>query len=375
MKMNTTILYSFDKNNKVKQWAISVIDNKTHATIVVTHGYKDGKMMETYLNVSEGKNIGKKNETTYLQQAVKDAQSRIEKKIKEGYTEKEQVIEQSSIPLPMLAQEFKKHKTKVCYPCFVQPKLDGYRMIYDPVSDKMITRTGKYFDILQDTDIHQQLRNLKLNYPIDGELYVHNDLKFEQYGVLRKKSLTKKDEEILNKIQYHIYDTVCDFNFQDRNKILDEIVFSDKLKRVSTFLCNDEKELEKNHETFIKQGYEGSMVRNKKGKYICKHRSYDLLKYKNFDDGEYKIVGFTNENDPTGNNEHLIVWICQTSTGIEFNVQSKGLRKERQELYKEASKYIGKRLWVQYFGLTNEGVPRFPKTMREGKESIREEVI
>lgn len=375
MKMNTTILYSFDKNNKVKQWAISVIDNKNYATIVVTHGYKDGKMMETYLNVSEGKNIGKKNETTYLQQAVKDAQSRIEKKIKEGYTDKEQESNQTLTHLPMLAQEFKKHKTKVDYPCFVQPKLDGYRMIYDPVSDKMITRTGKYFDILQNTDIHQQLRSLKLNYPTDGELYVHNDLKFEQYGVLRKKTLAKTDEEIINKIQYHIYDIVCDSTFQDRNKILDEISFPSKLKRVSTVLCNDEKELEKYHETFIKQEYEGSIVRNKKGKYICKHRSYDLLKYKNFDDGEYKIIGFTHENDTTGNNEHLIVWICQSSTGIEFNVQSKGSRKERQELYKEASRYIGKRLWVQYFGLTNDGVPRFPKTMREGKESIREEVI
>ncbi len=114
MKMNTTILYSFDKNNKVKQWAISVIDNKTYATIVVTHGYKDGKMMETYLNISEGKNIGKKNETTYLQQAVKEAQSRIEKKIKEGYTTKEKELDTSlELPLPMLAQEFKKHKPKV----------------------------------------------------------------------------------------------------------------------------------------------------------------------------------------------------------------------------------------------------------------------
>lgn len=375
MKMDTTILYSFDKNNKVKQWAISVIDNKQHATIVVTHGYKDGKMMETYVNISEGKNIGKKNETTYTQQAVKDAKSRIEKKIKEGYTYEQEVSLKQEVPLPMLAQEFKKHKSKVCFPCFVQPKLDGYRMIYDPFTDKMSTRTGKYFDILEHTDLHKQLQNLKLKYPVDGELYVHNDLKFEQYGVLRKKNITKKDLETIDKIQYHIYDVIYDSDFQDRNKILDKLNLSNKLRRVNTVVCNDEKELEINHESNIKQGYEGSMIRNKKGKYICKYRSHDLLKYKNFDDSEYDIVGYTHEIDTTGNDENLIVWICKTPEGSMFNVQSKGLRKERQDLYKEASKYIGKKLWVQYFGLTSEGVPRFPKTMREGKESIREESI
>jgi ATP-dependent DNA ligase len=373
--MDTTILYSLDKNNKVKQWAISVIDNKNQATIVVTHGYKDGKMTETYVNISEGKNIGKKNETTYLQQAVKDAQSRIEKKIKEGYTYEQKDSNDSGIILPMLAQEYKKHKSKIIFPCFVQPKLDGYRMIYDPVTDKMTTRTGKEFTILQNSTIHHQLRKLKLNFPVDGELYVHNDLKFEQYGVLRKKTITDKDIETINKIQYHIYDIITDDEFEERNNILNNLTLQNKLQAVNTVLCKDDKELEKNHENNIKQGYEGSMIRNKKGKYSCKYRSYDLLKYKNFDDGEYEIVGFTHENDTTGNNEHLIVWICQTSTGVEFNVQSKGLRKERQDLYKEASKYIGKRLWVQYFGLTNDGVPRFPKTMREGKDSIREEII
>lgn len=372
--MDTTILYSLDKNNKIKQWAISVIDNKNQATIVVTHGYKDGKMIETYVNISEGKNIGKKNETTYLQQAVKDAQSRIDKKIKEGYTYDQKDSSNITI-LPMLAQEYKKHKTKITFPCFVQPKLDGYRMIYDPVTDKMTTRTGKEFSILQESGIHKQLRNIKLTFPVDGELYVHNDLRFEQYGVLRKKTLTDKDIETINKIQYHIYDIVTEDSFEERNNTLNNITFPDKLKRVLTILCKDEKELEKIHENNVKQGYEGSMVRNKKGKYTCKHRSYDLLKYKNFDDGEYDIVGYTHEIDTTGNNDNLIVWICQTSTGINFNVQSKGTRKERQDLYKEASKYIGKRLWVQYFGLTNDGVPRFPKTMREGKESIREEVI
>jgi len=59
--------------------------------------------------------------------------------------------------------------------------------------------------------------------------------------------------------------------------------------------------------------------------------------------------------------------------GKPFNVPSKGTREERTELFKNGRKYIGKMLSVQYFGLTSDGVPRFPKSLREGESSIREE--
>jgi hypothetical protein len=102
-----------------------------------------------------------------------------------------------------------------------------------------------------------------------------------------------------------------------------------------------------------------------------KFRSYDLLKYKNFDDDEFEIAGITSEIDTSGNNENLIVWICKNKDNKTFNVQSKGTKKERQELFKIGKNFIGYKLWVQYFGFTNDGIPRFPKSMREGIQSIR----
>jgi hypothetical protein len=99
------------------------------------------------------------------------------------------------------------------------------------------------------------------------------------------------------------------------------------------------------------------------------------LKYKDFDDAEFRIVDYTFEKDTSGNNQNLIVWVCETVDGQPFEVPSKGTKEERRALYKEASSYIGKQLWVRYFGFTAKGTPRFAKTARSGKEAIRMEIL
>ena len=384
-------LYGLDKSNKIKEWTIKVVDMNSHSLIIYTYGYLTGKKTECKVTINNGKNKGKKNETTHYEQAILDAKSKWNKKkdidnyiidleklkqnlkndIKEGNLE--------SSKRPMLAQEFKKYEHKIIYPCFIQPKLDGYRMVYDNILKTCLTRTGKIYNIILNTKLFEELK--KIPYSLDGELYVHNqEFKFEQYGVLRKqKNLTKSDIETIDKIEYHVYDTVNENEiFENRLKILkkifDENKFS-KIKLVKTIECNSKEEIQENHKEFINDKYEGTMVRNAKGVYKCKFRSFDLLKYKDFDDGEFEITSYTFEKDVTGNNKNLIVWICKTNEDKTFNVQSKGTREERHELYKNADKYIGKKLWVQYFGLTNDGIPRFPKTLRQGKLSIREEII
>lgn len=371
--MDQIKLFCLDKNNKIKEWSISVYDDKYYALIKCSYGYIDGKKTMSNTRVESGKNIGKKNETNYLQQAILEAKSKIEKKKKEGYTD--QIQKESTTVntyFPMLAQEYKKHKSKVIFPSFIQPKLDGYRMIYNPYDDTMRSRTGAEYEILKNSDLHKALKNMNIQYPVDGEIYVHKKLSFEDYGVLRKKKITKEDEEKISKLEYHIYDIIIDNkSFEYRFNDLKKLTFNDNVKFVCTLECKNEKEILYHHEKMVEEGYEGSIVRNKNGIYKCKFRSYDLLKLKDFDDNEFKIINYTFEKDTTGNNNNLVVWICETNEGKSFNVQSKGTREERQDLYKNATKYIGNNLWVQYFGLTSERVPRFPKTMRNGLEAIR----
>lgn len=374
-KLNT--LYGIDKSGKIKEWNISVSDLGSHSEILYSYGYTDGKATEYKYIVTNGKNIGKKNETTHFQQALSEALSKWNKKKDiNGYMEKLE-LDKDIVYLPMLAQEFNKHSHKLKFPCYVQPKLDGYRMLYNPHTAKMTTRTGKEYTILHNTDMHKQL--IQLNMHTDGEFYVHDStFKFENYGILRKhKVSTDMERKMLNTIEYHIYDIVdSKLTFAERtNSIFNNITQTSNIKLVPTYLCENKSDIDKWHDKFIDMGYEGSILRNSDGKYMCKYRSYDLLKRKNVDDGEYIIVDYTYETDVSGDNNYLIIWICKTADGKLFNVPSKGTRKERTELYKTANKYIGKQLSVQHFGFTAENVPRFPKSLRNGKDSIRDEIV
>lgn len=385
-------LYGRDKNNKIKEWNIQVEDKEKFSLTTLTYGYTGGRKTECVSTMQFGKNKGKRNETTHYQQSIMDAQSKwTKKRDTDGYTTSLdsgnlKITERVPlIQLPMLAQEYKKHQKKVVYPCYSQPKLDGYRMVFNTTSGSphVTTRTGKEYSIFKETQLYKRLCEANLDVCLDGELYVHNaDFTFERYGVLRKqKNLTEEDVTTLNEIKYHVYDIIDEtIPYSERLEKLRSLPQIEGLCIVETVECKKKEEIDELHGKFVEDGYEGSIVRNKNGVYKCKYRSFDLLKYKDFDDGEYKIVDYTYEKDTSNpnntneGNEKIIVWTCEINSGARFNVQSKGTKEERRVLYKEASNYIGKNLWVQHFGLTAEGIPRFPKTARSGKEAIRMEL-
>lgn len=375
-------LYGLDKNGKFKEWNIHVTNKGTFSEMYYSYGQVGGKKTECTFFINKGKNIGKKNETTHYQQAILEAESKwTKKKDTDGYQTDLNNLTNKSLDnqptstnvLPMLAHDYKKQNHKIKFPCYIQPKLDGYRMVYNPKTKSVTSRTGKSYDVLKETDLYKNdLADVSMC--LDGELYVHDtQFVFEQYGVLRKqKCVSSQDSENLNLIKYHVYDTIdTEQPFSERVKQLETLAGRANIEIVPTFVCTSKEDIDTYHAKFIEEGYEGSMIRNAHGRYVCKYRSYDLLKKKDFDDNEFKIVDFTSEKDTSGSNQPLIVWICETLEGRRFSVQSKGTKAERQKLYKTATEYIGHMLWVQHFGLTADGVPRFPKSYRGATESIR----
>lgn len=399
------ILYGVDKNKKIREWFIQVENKGEYSVMTYTYGQQNGKKTECAQRISSGKNIGKKNETTHYEQAILEAQSKWTKKRDiEGYkpaeeevTDKGGAIEaqfenlnlNTDTMYPMLAQDFNKHKNKVAFPCYVQAKLDGYRCTFNTTTNMCISRQGKEFDILKNTKLFEELmvmsKQFKEQVIFDGELYVHEGV-FEHLGILRKKKVTAAEEEKLNEIQYHIYDVYVpghpEMTFEQRHAFLKKNVRDTNfIKLVATIEVKDIDSLRQQHTTFLANNYEGTIVRNKNGIYEIKARSYNLLKYKDFCDKEYKIVDFTSEKDTKKDSpKPLIVWICETEKGLQFNVRPKGDRNERQQLYEKCNKdfteFKNKNLWVQYFELTDAGVPRFPTTYRNSvSEYIRNIVI
>jgi hypothetical protein len=415
-------LYDKDSFGNIKTWDIKAIDFGTYSEIVTLYGR--AKKIEKRIRITEGKNIGKSNETTHYTQAIAEAESKYTKKQGQGYfklDEKENeenekdfkvedfqdpeielsklesrinnklyIIEsdKNGIKFPMLAKDYHKEKHKVVFPCKIQPKFDGYRAIYDTTTKNITSRTGKNtFEIIKESPVlYKELSNLEPGLILDGELYIHNagDGGFEALGVLRKKPKKITDQVLLNvsKIEYHIYDIIdTKLTFKERNKILKKLLKSKKmLKYVDTYSVENEDEIKEYHGKFISENYEGTIVRNSDGLYKTNSRSSDLLKYKDFIDSEFKIVDFSKENNTTGQGGDLIVWVVQVKKDVESKVRPKGTVEERQELYKRCVKnfkeFKNRNLWVKYFEKTADGNLRFPTSMRNTyTEYIRDEII
>ena len=372
---------------KTKVWSIRVFERMGQGVIETTHGYLNGKMQVNEKVISQGKNIGKKNETSALEQAVSEARATWVKKIESGYAEsilptltaevaseeeaqsavksKAQSDTQSKargkginaeVPLPMLAHDYHKRGKSALFPCFVQPKLDGTRCVGMP-GNGLFSRLRKSFPHME--HILSELHQLPPEIILDGELY-SSTLTFQEIvGLVKRETLRDGDAEKQRQIQFHVYDIITDMPFQNRLTNLKLLFQRHKFQHlvlVPTEVCESEEKMKEKHAEYVTAGYEGIMLRTKQGVY--KHsRSVDLLKYKEFFDDEYEVVGF---EQGQGLEEGCVIWVCRTAEEKTFHCRPRGTRESRCELFQNGADYIGKKLTVRFQELTDEGIPRFP---------------
>ncbi len=343
-------LYHLGKTGKIYSWEIWT----ENADIVTEYGEIDGKK-QIARKTAVPKNIGKKNETSANEQAKLEAAAMHKFQLDRRYATS---IEQAKLGVffPMLAHDFKKQKL-IEYPVDVQPKFDGLRcMAFWRNNDVvLLSRQGKEF-----VNCNHVVNTIKECIPkntiLDGELYVHG-WSFQQIN-----SRVAKLHDNSHLIQYHIYDVPDDeLEWKDRLSNLMKLssVVDDNILKIAPVHVNIKKEeqIKELESTFVEYGYEGAIVRLPGGLYEYGHRSRSLLKYKSFDDAEFKVVGFY---EGEGRFKGCVTWKCVTDDGKEFSACPRGTLEDKQEWFKRANKYIGKLLTVRYFGLSDDGIPRFP---------------
>ena len=243
--------------------------------------------------------------------------------------------------LPMLANKWEDREKYISEPFYVQPKLDGVRLL---VSKKgCFSRTGKVVK-----GVEHLTDKLEDGEWLDGECYAP-DMTFEELT-----SAFKMDPQSLEFHGFDYFDTNRpDLPFAERQRLL-----KDKTQTVvDTFLVPKKSEIQKYHKQFVEQGHEGIMIRESTSIYEIGKRSNYLLKFKEFQTEEYEIVG---ANCGHGRDADAVVWVCKTAGGHEFTVKPEGTIKERERYYREREQYIGKQLTVRFQNLTALGVPRFP---------------
>lgn len=402
MSTNFETLFGIDKSGRTKTWEASVILNDDGtATATITYGLLEGKKQTTTRNYTVGKNIGRSNETTPYEQAISETQSKWkDKREKEGYTAQQEIstsvmkenesLQPSTSPtqqkiLPMLAHVFdpSNSKNKIKFPCYIQPKLDGVRCLcylsQDGTQVLAQSRTGSYFQSVGHITtelLRPFLENPELGRGVvlDGELYT-GSMPFEQLvGLVKKKKITTEDSVKLREICYHVYDIIVpdnpDMIFYYRYHKLRSItktINSPFIKLVDTQVGHTTDCFKWFFSTSVEDGYEGVMLRNTSGKYLCNYRSHDLQKYKEFFEAEYEICGF---READGRDRGTVVWHCTLpdDSGTVFSVRPRGTLEMRRLWFLKGDDYIGKHLTVVYQELSEMGVPRFPvgKCIREG---------
>ena len=274
---------------------------------------------------------------------------------------------------PMLAYKVGKKEVDWSEKVFIQPKLDGVRCVIS--KDGAYSRTGKEW-----LNIHHITANLEPffeTYPdviLDGELYNH-DLKndFEKIISLVRKTKPKGDDRVESAVyvQFHCYDYIPGpalrrAKFSSRITWLkNELPESYCVKFTNTYLVDKyEEALNMHQNTFLANGYEGSILRLDKP-YECK-RSYNLQKFKDFHDTEATIVGYV---PGKGKFTGLIgKFLMQDDDGIAFGCPiGKGYNfQDRRNILNNVHDYIGKRATFTYFERTKAGSYRHPlyKTLR-----------
>jgi DNA ligase-1 len=129
------------------------------------------------------------------------------------------------------------------------------------------------------------------------------------------------------------------------------------LVEVPTTLVAQRQSLDNCYDSYLGEGYEGQIVRadevyeNKRSKF--------LLKRKEFQDAEYRIIGIDKGNgNRSGTAKHLVCWCDKTKA--PFNSNIKGSFDYLKEIYDNRKDYIGKYATIKFFQLTPDGIPRFP---------------
>ena len=243
--------------------------------------------------------------------------------------------------LPMLANKWEDREKYIHEPFYVQPKIDGVRLLIS--KSGCFSRTGKIVK-----GVEYLAEKLEDGEWLDGECYAPNK-SFEEIT-----SMFKMNPQNLTFYAFDYFNTKKpDLPFAERQRIM-----ADKTKTtVETMLVNKKSEIPDLHSKFVDEGHEGIMIRESTSIYEIGKRSNYLLKFKEFQTEEYEIVG---ANCGHGRDADAVVWVCKTATGHEFTVKPEGTIKERERYYREKDQYIGKQLTVRFQNLTALGVPRFP---------------
>lgn len=375
------MLFKRNSDGSVQEWTYEV-DGNRYRTI---YGRLGGQNIIAEWTVCEGKNLGKKNETTPEEQALIEAKALYEKKVRrEGYWRNINDIDKITFIEPMLGKPYDDHKRKVTFPCYAQSKIDGIHLIFSYLG--LQTRKGE--DVLAAPHILKGLYRILEDYPqivLCGEGYNHSlagRLNKIMSLIRKTKNISQEDfDESERLIQFWCFDgygfrgITKETPWIERIQALDKLFdlyfypedsfkFSIKNKSfrvIKTKICQNQQELDEHYEDSVRNGFEGQMVRY--GDCVYKHKRVDyLLKRKDFKDEDMEVISF---EEGRGKASGLAI-TCNVrhKSGEIFGAGFSGFSdEERKEIWNNQQNYIGLVANVKYLNTTEFGKGTIAKVL------------
>lgn len=350
-------LFKRDSKGLIRVWYYVIEDGETGRYRTVS-GLLDGKQIISEWTQAVAQNVGKVNETTPHQQAVKECEAMEKKKIKQGYFTRFDDVDSGTLIKPMLANKYEDYE--INFPVYTQPKLDGVRCL--ATKNGLFSRRGE--KLISCPHIEEALKPIFDAHPtliLDGELYNHafkENFNGLQSLIVRKKPTAEDFNQTKAFIQYHIYDAIENINFINRHvKLTNLIPQKLPLVHVETQIVDTQDLLDHIYSKYLSVGYEGQMIRNNVP-YENK-RTKHLLKRKEFQDAEFQIVAV---EEGLGNRSGMAgAVICRLPDGREFGAGIMGGVEVNKRIWNtKREDFIGKLATIRFQNYTPDGLPRFP---------------
>ena len=393
---------TFDSVPTQERWALPALYKKSQTgAFRVWRIHFDGENLRTAYGqiggavTRESRAVATNNSGRSLQeQALLEARHRYHIKVKnEGFA----AGEPRPPPLfePMLSHPMGPGHEISHWPVYVQPKLDGVRLLthfnYDQAGTPraVVCRSRKNTFYTHLTHITEELVDFFPYLPegatLDGEAYCHGLTQNIISGLMRTEKEIPKG---ITQLQYWIFDIVYDYEqnsgtapvpYEERIEVLSHSfnryvkdlrendgpeAYPRYFSVVPTYIAHDMKELEGQFLESLELGYEGVMVKHlargqtaktKVAKsYYKSNRNANTLKVKKSQDEEAEVIGVTRG---TGREADSAMLTVRDARGNVLDLRPLGSLETRRTWLENPQLVLGKLATIRFQNLSPKGVP------------------
>lgn len=270
--------------------------------------------------------------------------------------------------------------TKIQYPVYASPKLDGIRCSI--VDGKALSRTLKQ---IPNKHIYRQLSTTDLN-GLDGELIIGSPTSKTCYNESVSGVMRHEGEPAYTYYVFDCHDVSGSFTKRFRELIasLGQWIKYPQICLLEQSLLHNEAEMLAYETAKVEEGYEGIILRSPEAPYKFGRSTVKegyLLKVKRFEDSEAEIIGF--EEEMYNGNEAEVNELGRTKrssaqagkigkntlgafhvrdvvSGIEFSIGTGLTAADRQHFWDNRNDYSGKIVKYKFFAVGVKIAPRHP---------------